>query len=198
MKLISGAECVRKMRQAGVYKGKESYFSQLVTKGIIPYHQKKGSPKKWYILDEVKKAIKEWEDPTRDAQREANEKKRETQTKREELIEKLQARYDSELNRLLETDTNLNADMFVLDDYEGTIEEFKNDLIEINGQNQIIKDMAMDYLDISKIKNANDELDTITYFITCIEMLSFFNTWTMTKETLCDMDAIELKQQNKK
>jgi len=76
MKLISGAECVRRLRQAGVFKGKESYFSQLVQKGVIPYHNKEASPKKWYVLDEVKKALKEWEDPRRDAQREANEKRR--------------------------------------------------------------------------------------------------------------------------
>ena len=76
MKLITAAECVRKMRQAGIYKGKESYFSQLVQKGVIPFHEKEGSPKKWYVLEEVKKALKGWEDPTRDSQREENEKRR--------------------------------------------------------------------------------------------------------------------------
>ncbi len=76
MKLISAAECVRKLRKSGVFSGNASYFSQLVSKGVIPHHKKGDSPKKWYIYEEAKKAIQGWKDPTRDAQREANRRKR--------------------------------------------------------------------------------------------------------------------------
>lgn len=76
MKLITATECVNKLRQAGIYKGKLPYFVQLVNSGWIPYHEKDGSSKRWYKYEEVKAAIKDMEDPTRDAQREANQRKR--------------------------------------------------------------------------------------------------------------------------
>lgn len=83
--MLTAAGCVRALRQHGVFKGRESYFSQLVSKGIIPFHTKNGSPKKWYYLEEVKEALKGWEDPSRDSQRIANEKRRKEKTESSNL-----------------------------------------------------------------------------------------------------------------
>lgn len=76
MELITATECVNKLRQAGAFKGKLPYFISLVNQGWIPSHEKTGSSKRWYVYEEAKAAIKDMEDPTRDAQREANERKR--------------------------------------------------------------------------------------------------------------------------
>ncbi|MBV5348520.1 hypothetical protein JZU61_02475, partial [bacterium] len=54
----------------------KGYFSQISSEGKIPHHTKTTSPKKFYRYYEVLEAIKTTQDPTRDAQREANEKKR--------------------------------------------------------------------------------------------------------------------------
>lgn len=76
MQLITATECVNKLRQAGVFKGKLPYFIQLVNAGWIPHHEKPGSSKRWYRYEEAKAAIKGIGDPTRDPQRKANQQKR--------------------------------------------------------------------------------------------------------------------------
>ncbi|MCL4431939.1 MAG: hypothetical protein M1300_06430 [Epsilonproteobacteria bacterium] len=76
MELITATECVNKLRQAGVFKGKLPYFIQLVNGGFIPHHPKPNSSKRWYRYEEAKEAIRGMEDPSRDAQREANERNR--------------------------------------------------------------------------------------------------------------------------
>lgn len=75
--LINATQCLNLLKQDGI-KYSKSYFSQMVTDGKIPYHSKEGSPKKFFKYDEVKASIEVTKDPTRDAQREANEKKRES------------------------------------------------------------------------------------------------------------------------
>lgn len=49
----------------------------MVTDGRIPFHHKPGSPKKFFKYEEVRKAIEDSKDPTRDAQRDANARMKE-------------------------------------------------------------------------------------------------------------------------
>ena len=179
MKLITGAECVRKMRQAGVFKGKESYFSQLVAKGIIPYHEKKGSPKKWFVLDEVKAAVKEWEDPRREAQREANERKREP------LNDKLQTllKYIHLTRSIFEEHKPVTLDMFAHNDKELT----QKDIDEINAQNLIIKDMIIDFIDTKK-------KDSLTSVIEIFNTVDYMQKWYLTHDDIVELHGVALKQ----
>lgn len=71
--------CLAALKKDGIIYSK-SYFSQMVNDGKIPSHPKPPSPKKFFYYDEVKQAIEDHKDPTRDAQREANEKRREEPT----------------------------------------------------------------------------------------------------------------------
>lgn len=165
MKLITGAECVRKMRQAGVFKGKESYFSQLVAKEIIPYHEKKGSPKKWFILDEVKQAVKEWEDPTRDAQREANERKRvpDTQNKNESMLKYLYLTRD-----IVQNMEPLRLDRFeIAEDSDLNEDEIR----EMNTNNMLLRDMVTFCID-----NHKDHND-ITSLIETFNKVDYIQGW---------------------
>lgn len=73
--LITATQCLSKLEAVGI-KYSKGYFSQMTTEGKIPHHSKHGSPKKFYRFDEVLDSIRSTQDPTRDAQREANEKKR--------------------------------------------------------------------------------------------------------------------------
>lgn len=74
--LITATRCLQMLREKDGIKYSKSYFSQMVKDGRIPYHHKPDSPKKFFKYDEVRKAIEDSKDPTRDAQREANEKRR--------------------------------------------------------------------------------------------------------------------------
>jgi hypothetical protein len=175
MKLITGAECVRKMRQAGVFKGKESYFSQLVAKEIIPYHNKKGSPKKWFVLDEVKQAVKEWEDPTRDAQREANEQKRKPgkKAKAEAMIKYLDLTRD-----IMQKMKPLSLDMFELEEDSDLTEA---EIIEINAQNQIIQDMIIFCIDGRKNE------DGLTGIIETFNKVDYMQGWIMDRDSVFEI-----------
>ncbi len=73
--LITASQCLKKLETDGI-KYTKGYFSQMTSDGKIPWHPKADSPKKFYIYEEVIQAIKNTQDPTRDAQREANEQKR--------------------------------------------------------------------------------------------------------------------------
>jgi len=77
--LLTANACLAALKKDGIIYSK-SYFSQMVNDGKIPSHPKPPSPKKFFYYDEVKKAIDEHKDPSRDAQREANEKRREEPT----------------------------------------------------------------------------------------------------------------------
>jgi hypothetical protein len=75
--LITAARCLKMLKDQAGIKYSKSYFSQMVKEGRIPFHHKPDSPKKFFKYSEVLQAIEDSKDPTRDAQREANAKKRE-------------------------------------------------------------------------------------------------------------------------
>jgi len=78
--LITATKCLSLLKSQDKITYSKSYFSQMVTDGKIPSHSKQGSPKKFFKYEEVKQAIEDTKDPTRDAQREANDKRREEPT----------------------------------------------------------------------------------------------------------------------
>ncbi len=63
-------------REAGENRYHKSYFSRLVSKGVIRHHKIPGKKKKYFRLEEVKEDLLNNEDPKRDPQREANARKR--------------------------------------------------------------------------------------------------------------------------
>ena len=180
MKLISGAECVRRLRQAGVFRGKESYFSQLVQKGVIPYHNKAASPKKWYVLDEVKKALKEWEDPTRDAQREANEAKRRALQSVDDKVGQVEQAIYTKLQTFKDI-KELKKDDYNLEDLEDISEdEFEQELREVNHDNLLITEMANDF-----IRHLQDRSDAkVGWIVPAYEALEFFEEWIMQDDSI--------------
>ena len=190
MKLITAAECVRKLRQAGIYKGKESYFSQLVQKGVISYHTKEGSPKKWYVLDEVKQSLRGWEDPIRDAQREANDRKRQSF---ENGTTNLKNLINYKLN-LLKNIPFFKIEMFSSEDLNSTefledmsIEEFSNELDVINNTNILLKNMADYYIqDIAKFTAGNET----TKLLQTIGTLDFLISFTFNFENFLSMYGV--------
>lgn len=74
--LLTAAQCLKQLENKDGIKYSKSYFSQMVSDGKIPFHSKQNSPKKFFKYEEVRQSIDDSKDPTRDAQREANDKKR--------------------------------------------------------------------------------------------------------------------------
>ena len=78
MEYLNAKQIIGRLKQGRVTDISEAYFSQLVRDGAIPNHTIPGKKRKMYVYDEVKQALANIQDPTRDAQREANaERKRE-------------------------------------------------------------------------------------------------------------------------
>lgn len=75
-KLITATECRNELAKVGV-KMSKSYFSQLKKSGVIKTHYNPSSKTKIHVYEEVRGSLKDAKDPSRDAQREANEKLRE-------------------------------------------------------------------------------------------------------------------------
>ena len=186
MKLLNAAECVRKLRQAGVYRGKESYFSQLVQKGVIPYHTKEASPKKWYILDEVKEALKEWEDPTRDAQRERNAQNREASL--ENRVERTQKMIQQQVYQLNNIPT-LTKEMFNLEELEDMSEdEFAKELDELNTVHRLLSDMATE-LNTNLLTSTKKDISNL---IKTMENLSFITNWVMGYDDILEFYGVSV------
>ena len=70
MELIQGNTVVAKMKQGGVMDITTAYFSQLVKKGVVPYHTKPGRKRKLFYYEEAKKALIDNQNPAHDGRRE--------------------------------------------------------------------------------------------------------------------------------
>ena len=73
---LNAREVLGRLKMGKVADFTQSYFSQLVRDGVIPYHKLPGKKRKMFIYDEVKEAIINARDPSRDPQREANARRR--------------------------------------------------------------------------------------------------------------------------
>jgi hypothetical protein len=101
MEYLTAKQTIGKLKQGRVTDISESYFSQLVKVGAIPYHTIPGKKRKLYLYDEVKKALDGIRDPSRDAQREVHTKKREANLARNAMEndrKELKAKYAKALS----------------------------------------------------------------------------------------------------
>ena len=125
---LTARQVVGKLRQGKVAKISEAYFSQLVHDGVIPAHTLPGKKRKFYRYEEAKAAILGARDPSREPQRQANERKRIEGTAQT-------------LRELIRTD--YKTDRFTIP--EGAdLEEIRNELIFINSTNEMLLLLARD------------------------------------------------------
>ena len=85
--LLTATQIIKRLKKEAKIPMDPGYFSRKVSEGWIPYHSKEGSPKKFYYYKEVLKALEDMRDPARDAQREANERKRGKSEKERTIIQ---------------------------------------------------------------------------------------------------------------
>jgi hypothetical protein len=184
MELITATECVNKLRQAGVFKGKLPYFIQLANGGYIPHHEKPGSSKRWYRYEEAKAAIKDMEDPTRDAQREANKRKR----KPEPIQADQTPKQITEILTRIKNIEELHPEAFDRSQLDPeSAETFDSDIVEMNGQNRIIGDLTFDLLDFldglsgGSFRSSQAELKVAEYL----------DGWIIKPDTVRELYAID-------
>jgi len=79
--LVSATSCREYLIRDGVGKFDKGYFSRLLKQGRIPSHKNPSSKRKIFIYEEVKNALLEMRDPTRDVQRKLNKVKRDDKKK---------------------------------------------------------------------------------------------------------------------
>lgn len=133
--LLTANACLAALKKDGIVYSK-SYFSQMVNDGKIPHHAKPPSPKKFFYYDEVKTAIEDHKDPTRDAQREANEKRR----KEEPDLMSLAGSYESQADMTPEEKEALRKEqeelkklMAEVKSAEGNAQEADQDITDFAG-----------------------------------------------------------------
>ncbi len=81
--LITATVCIKRLNKNNIHM-KKGYFSQLVSAGKIPHHSKQGSPKDFYIFEEVVIALENKKDHSCADQVEANKKKRGEEQKKDD------------------------------------------------------------------------------------------------------------------
>ncbi|ADV45488.1 hypothetical protein [Nitratifractor salsuginis] len=130
---LTAREVVGRLKMGKVASFTESYFSQLVRDGAIPYHRKPGKKRRLFIFDEVKEALEGIRDPSRDPQRKANAKRRERSS--------FDIQLNEVLNRINAKSRELQPECFDLTNLEDEDpEEFHRELERINGANMTLRD----------------------------------------------------------
>ncbi len=184
MELITATECVNRLRQSGAFKGKLPYFIQLVNNGVIPYHDKAGSTKRWYVYEQAKAAIKGVEDPTRDAQREANAAKRKPEPIK---VDQTPQQITAILTRIKEFE-ELRIEMFDRSQLEqDDAETFECDIEAINEANGTVRDLTFELLKFL------DDLTEGNFRSSKAELRisEFLERWIVKPETVRELYAID-------
>lgn len=180
-KLITATECIKQLKQSGVYKGTLPYFTRLVDQGYIPSHKKEGSTKRWYKYEEAKDAINNMADPTRQHQREANE------TRRREIEGERIAGQITELLTKMEHIEVMRPEMFDHDrlDPEDAA-TFENDIYAHNAINLTIMDLT------HSITALLDELSGGTFrsSIAELKVIEHLSEYISTAETMRELYGI--------
>ncbi|MFA6145157.1 MAG: hypothetical protein WCW84_10505 [Sulfurimonas sp.] len=183
MQLITATECVNRLRQAGIFKGKLPYFIQLANGGFIPYHPKPNSSKRWYRYEEAKQALKDMEDPSREPQREANERKR----KPEPIKEDTTPQQITEILTKIYQFESLHPEMFDRSKLEpNEAETFDDDIKEMNGENGLIRDLTGELL------NLLDEMSGGSFRSSKAELriVEFLDKWISTPDRVREFYGI--------
>jgi hypothetical protein len=176
--LITATECVNKLVKEGIYRGKLSYFIRLANDGYIPTHSKEGSTKRWYLYDEARAAVNNMIDPTREPQREANDRRR-----REIECESI-----AELLRKMQHVETLHVDMFdreKLDPDDAVT--FEQDIAAHNAINREIMELTY------AITGLLDELSSGTFRSSKAELrvIELLNEHMSTPETVRGLYGID-------
>ena len=172
MEYLTASETLAKLKMGKVRNFTRQYFSQLVRDGYIPYHNLPGKKKKYYLYHDVKAALIAMRDPTRDAQREANARVRESNEKKrnkDEIIERKEAneRYDSALELL----DIVSDDIESKDDVQRY--QIDNELNEFKSWNETLLDL-IDSID-DALKKA-DRYDAVSRDIVAAEISKLLST----------------------
>jgi len=128
---LNAREVLGRLKMGKVADFSQSYFSQLVRDGMIPFHKLPGKKRKMFIYEEVKAAIEGARDPSRDSQREANARRRKAT--------------QSALNPWEAIDTDFNVDQFTIPD-KVKVDEVEQEIVTCNTANAEIAAFALDLL----------------------------------------------------
>lgn len=178
--LITATECIKQLKQVGVYKGTLPYFTRLVDQGHIPSHKKKDSTKRWYIYEEALSAINNMGDPSRDSQREANERKRNSVTAIEDETPKQITAILTKIKHIekLKPET---FDRSQLDPEDaGT---FERDIAQLNYVNLVVRDLTFDLLGLlNELSGGNFRGSKAE-----LSVVEFLEEWTYKPDTVRDI-----------
>ncbi len=168
MEYLNAKQIIGRLKQGKVMDISEAYYSQLVRDGYIPFHKIPKKRRKLYVYSEVKQALLDMRDPSRDPQRQAIQRKkdeRKMQIVKEEKNEKFQHYYENvigfmnDLGHLTEDEYKkiLLADRDLWE-FETVDDCYTQDKKTMNA-NELILSLMDDYLHrISKISSIR-ELD---------------------------------------
>ena len=98
MEYLNAKQIIGRLKQGKVMDISEAYYSQLVRDGYLPFHKLPKKRRKVYLYAEVKQALLDMRDPSRDPQREAIQRKKDERKKAqkiEEEKEELQQHYEN-------------------------------------------------------------------------------------------------------
>jgi len=128
---LNAREVLGRLKMGKVADFTQSYFSQLVRDGVVPFHKLPGKRRKMFLYDEVKEAIINARDPSRDPQREANARRRQ------------QAHTIPDIWSLIPTD--FKPDQFTIP--EGAdMDEVEQEIITCNTTNATLAAFALELL----------------------------------------------------
>lgn len=179
MEYLTAKQIIGKLKQGRVTDISEAYFSQMVRDGHIPFHKLPGKKRKHYLYDEVKQALSDVQDPSRDSQREAVVKAKEEKvlSVHQEKMNNIDKHYKNIIS-FMDDIVNLSEqeykDMLLLDQSTWEDEDiekcYKQDMESINA-NSLFLEALDNYLDRIKEPNNMRELDLMIKEILVYSML---------------------------
>jgi len=128
---LNAREVLGRLKMGKVADFTQSYFSQLVRDGVIPFHKLQGKKRKMFIYEEVKAAIEGARDPSRDSQREANARRRKATP--------------SAPNPWNVIETDFSVDQFTIPD-EVKVDEVEHEIVTCNTANATLAAFALELL----------------------------------------------------
>jgi len=144
MEYLTAKQTLGKLRQGKVTDISEAYFSQLVSAGALPFHTIPGKKRKLYLYDEVKKALADIQDPSREEQREEKRVEKAHKALMNER-EKINTDYRSALEVIEITYEQLKEHT----GYKGDVlEEAKKELDETQSTNLSLSELAQEQKEV--------------------------------------------------
>ena len=183
MDYLTAKQTIGKLKQGRVTDISEAYFSQLVSMGAIPFHMIPGKKRKLYLYDEVKKALANSRDPSRDAQREVHQVNREAKAD-ETIKEAINDRYQDAKKTL-----SFSVEEFAKGKSlsEKVLMEIRKDAEEAIAWNEPL----MLLLDTQKQSLQTLELDSVAKDIVMIKILKLtIDTMTTLEDLLGFIDEV--------